>query len=446
MKKNAFTLVELLATIVILAVILVIAVPQIMSVINSTKTSSLESSVKLIAKRAEDYIEEKTMLGIDVPDTFDCTEVAKVSEASYSNCVINRIGTKALVSLDGIGNYEGKYIINGTKNVVEVKETKVTDLATSVIARSGNVNIDETNDKNIRYSGTNPNNYVYFNCDNYSNQTSATCEVWRIIGIFDVDDGTGKIEKRVKIIRDSVGSYSWDTSTSSYNSGYGYNIWETKEGQTKGDGTTTADINDMLNKMYLNNETITCYNARNGVTTTCPTARIKNTSTKDLIGDAVWNLGETTYSNPSTPPYGLPTLDTYNKERGILTGNGFSNIAKTTWTGKVGLIYPSDFGYASDNSECRSNLRAGLEYVNSSYVYTNAKCTKANGNWLNAGYYWTLSPYSSGTTYVFYAIGEGLVNGNGAYNALGVRPVVYLTSSARITSGDGSSALPYKLG
>ena len=38
---------------------------------------------------------------------------------------------------------------------------------------------------NIRYYGANPNNYIYFNCDDYSNQTSSTCEVWRIIGVFD---------------------------------------------------------------------------------------------------------------------------------------------------------------------------------------------------------------------------------------------------------------------
>ena len=36
-----------------------------------------------------------------------------------------------------------------------------------------------------RYIGANPNNYVKFND-----------ELWRIIGVFDVDNGTGKIEKK----------------------------------------------------------------------------------------------------------------------------------------------------------------------------------------------------------------------------------------------------------
>ena len=38
---------------------------------------------------------------------------------------------------------------------------------------------------NIRYYGASPNNYIYFNSSDYSNQTSSTCETWRIIGVFD---------------------------------------------------------------------------------------------------------------------------------------------------------------------------------------------------------------------------------------------------------------------
>lgn len=52
-KRNGFTLVELLAVIVILAIILVIAVPQIMDTIDSARQASLESSVKMVAAAAE---------------------------------------------------------------------------------------------------------------------------------------------------------------------------------------------------------------------------------------------------------------------------------------------------------------------------------------------------------------------------------------------------------
>ena len=55
-----------------------------------------------------------------------------------------------------------------------------------------------------RYRGASPKNYVTFNN-----------EVWRIIGIFPVDDGTGKIESRIKIVRnDSAFSQYWDQDRS----------------------------------------------------------------------------------------------------------------------------------------------------------------------------------------------------------------------------------------
>ena len=60
---------------------------------------------------------------------------------------------------------------------------------------------------NFRYYGSSPNNYVYFNCDDYSNQSSSTCEVWRIIGLFN-----DQIEPSlIKIVRnDNIGNFPWD--------------------------------------------------------------------------------------------------------------------------------------------------------------------------------------------------------------------------------------------
>ena len=60
--KMGFTLVELLAVIVILAIILVIAVPQILNTIESSRLSSIKDSAILIASSAEqDYMAQKTL-------------------------------------------------------------------------------------------------------------------------------------------------------------------------------------------------------------------------------------------------------------------------------------------------------------------------------------------------------------------------------------------------
>ena len=60
-EKNGFTLVELLAVIVILAIILVIAVPKVMSVIEDSKKAALESTAKMIASSAEKVKVQNTL-------------------------------------------------------------------------------------------------------------------------------------------------------------------------------------------------------------------------------------------------------------------------------------------------------------------------------------------------------------------------------------------------
>ena len=52
-NKKGFTLIELLAVIVILAIIMVIAVPQILKVIDESRTSSWKNSVKMVERAIE---------------------------------------------------------------------------------------------------------------------------------------------------------------------------------------------------------------------------------------------------------------------------------------------------------------------------------------------------------------------------------------------------------
>ena len=61
MKKNAFTLIELLAVIVILAIISLIAVPIVLGIINDAKKSSEEESLKLYFDTVEKAITRKQL-------------------------------------------------------------------------------------------------------------------------------------------------------------------------------------------------------------------------------------------------------------------------------------------------------------------------------------------------------------------------------------------------
>ena len=323
----------------------------------------------------------------------------------------------------------GKIAINYNESATDTliakfdSETKTNEVSTSGLF------IDNTSDVNLRYTGANPNNYVEF---------ANTGELWRIIGVFNVKDSTGKIERKIKLVRnESLGSYSWDATG---NNDYGFNNW------------TEADLKNELNGDYLNTAlTANKNNWYNSYYDNKPVLRqtgefnytnVIKSNYQNMISESVWNLGGNSYNNPSSAPYGLPLLDQYNKERGTIT---YQNSRPTTWTGKVGLIYASDYGYASTNSECRENLRAGVVYdkAKEQNDYTNTKCKL--DNWLQkSSWYWTLSPCFGTSLTVFRVSGDGAVDGSGTFNSLWVWPAVFLKSDILIASGTGEKTNPFR--
>ena len=85
-KRNAFTLIELLAVIVILAVILVIAIPRILDVIETSKKDSFKNSAQLIADTAEKKYVTNKLNNID--EVITCENVTKLSKEDYKSCTI----------------------------------------------------------------------------------------------------------------------------------------------------------------------------------------------------------------------------------------------------------------------------------------------------------------------------------------------------------------------
>ena len=126
MKKKGFTLVELLAVIVILAVILVIAVPKIMDTINNSKEGTLISSAKLIAAQAEKkYVENQVL---EIYDTIECDEIVKTTDTDYDVCYITFDSDgKASVTIAGKGKFEGMAVCDGTKTDADISSGCYTD-------------------------------------------------------------------------------------------------------------------------------------------------------------------------------------------------------------------------------------------------------------------------------------------------------------------------------
>ena len=280
---------------------------------------------------------------------------------------------------------------------------------------------------NIRYYGASPKNYVYFNCETYP---STNCELWRIIGVFD-----GKI----KLMRnESIGNYSWDTSASSVNSGYGVNEW------------SQADLMKLLNpghesesvggSLYYNSKSKTCYNRNNNATTSCnfTSTGIKNDTTRNMIAETTYNTGGWDTSN-------IYYNVMYEKERGTtVISNPSDGITRaTTWTGKIALPYPSDYGFATDLSKCSQTL-------SNYYSSTDSYACRSN-DWMYSifktnTFNWLLTPLSGNANNAFNVYSAGYVNKNtSVYGANGVAPVLYLGSDQDIVAGDGSQSNPYQL-
>ncbi len=114
-KKKGFTLVELLAVIVILAVILIIAMPKISDVIKNSKEASLETTAKLIASQAEKKYTENQVL--DGSGAIKCSDVAKINDADYESCNITFDSKgNAKVTIVGKGKFDGMAVCNANKN------------------------------------------------------------------------------------------------------------------------------------------------------------------------------------------------------------------------------------------------------------------------------------------------------------------------------------------
>ena len=122
-KKRGFTLVELLAVIVILAVILIIAMPKISDVIKNSKEASLETTAKLIASQAEKKYTENQIL--DGSSLIKCSDVAKISNADYESCNITFDSKgNAKVTIVGKGKFEGLQVVDGTKDSAKASVKK----------------------------------------------------------------------------------------------------------------------------------------------------------------------------------------------------------------------------------------------------------------------------------------------------------------------------------
>ena len=462
-KKKGFTLVELLAVIVILAIILVIAVPKVMSVIEDAKKATLESTAKMIASQAEKQKVQNTVLGNN--EDITCKDITNINDVDYASCDITFEDNTAKVTIKGSGKFEGLNVCDGTKTSAEATDEECVAPTKTLVAHIQELLAKEnelnnglvqtiaeyegrTYDAGIRYVGaiSEVNNQVYFNCDdtdvygvsyeeaNYDYASS--CEVWRIIGVFDTKSSTsGTPQKRVKIINtNSTFFASWDSSESNVNYGDGINQWG-ESGEYKG-----ANLKQLLNGYYIGVENSECkYYCCPGQETcsrTCTAESLKSenmkvltTTAKGMIGNAVWDTYGVKAPNDNRYDANASWASTaYLEEKGISAQNDGKNLCAeyggawcndnvertTSWTGLVALMSVADIFYTDG-------------WLSGEYKYS-----------------WSLSPSADTSS----ASSLWRVLGSDNYFSAGrsriVFPSVYLNSDIQIIGGDGDTE-PYIL-
>ena len=356
---------------------------------------------------------------------------------------------------------DGVIAVNGEFISVKDKMITLASSGSSDLEYDGIDSLGEygTNDNNLRYVGSKPNNYIYFNCSTTepSEMNDSTCEKWRIIGLMNnVEDSNGDISSRIKIIRaTALGNYSWDSSEENINRGMGINQWaeSTYENGTYYEG---ADLMRELNTDYLGNITVGTdgkwYTTSKNVKNADMPASTLNQNAQNMIQNIKWNIG----SNANSASSLWKTKNMYDYERSdntskLCTQSGlYCNdkiVRTTTWTGKVALMYPSDYGYSTSGNETTSKATC----LNTSLNYWDENEFNAcpYNTWLfdPVGSNWTLTP-SSNTDWqsgVFYMYSLGYISRTSSDVNIGVRPVVFLKNNVLIFSGDGSSTKPYKL-
>ena len=261
-----------------------------------------------------------------------------------------------------------------------------------------------------RFYGADPSNYICL--DKEGQSTCPDKHLYRIIGsIYEELEGTNRLKviKATPLTDGNKSTFSFDyTSTGSYK-----NDW------------STSTLMTLLNSgLWWSGESGNYYNGSTTAVTLDFTNYKLSDKAKSYISKSRYYLGGCRTLS------GVMTNQWYTYERG--TERYGSN--PLYWEGMVGLMYPSDYGYAAGNT-CVTNT-----FLNN----YSEECYERD--WLhNSNNQWLMSHYSQYVSILFIINQSGsLSNNTSAYNR-SVRPVFYLASDVVIIDGKGTYDEPYIL-
>ena len=283
----------------------------------------------------------------------------------------------------------------------------------------GTYGSQEAGDNSYRFSGANPNNYVCFGSGAEAEGTCANDNLYRIIGLFD-DDKDGNYQ--IKLIKsDYTTSAMLGTDGRDYNGTYS---------STSSNYKGSMELSTIAEYRWNYDTSVSSNGSNNWATSEFNTINLNTnywnylgSEWQNLIVETTWRLGGMTSMSNTAKEF-------YDGER----NNAVYGSNPTTYSDEIGLMYPSDYGYAASPDAWTNNLNA----------YNNSTITASN--WLYMGLWeWTITPHSSTSNFVFDVGDRGFLYRSGASNGCSARPVFYLESNVALQGGSGTSSDPYRL-
>ena len=323
--------------------------------------------------------------------------------------------------------------ITATKTIINLASTDAcNEGGTGVCATNSFTKNGETKYHDYRFRGADPNNYVLFNNDLY-----------RIIGVFDENSHGVKDKYLIKLIMaDKLYAGSWGAYNTTNTSGTYSSFKNDWTGNTTG---VKANANVLLNEFFYNKtDTSSTYGTCSSWTYFSDNNNFKTFSCSDIIGHGIDSnlrdyIEEVTWYLKGYRDYSYSKQNFYLCERGLSTNttncmSANSGAYDASTTSKIGLMYASDYLYASSYFADTATTTASSQYY-------------GNKNWLYKGYEWTIMPTADSADYAFSVSNYGFVSYDyDAYSGSGVRPTFYLKSTIGISGGAGTIDNPYTLG
>ena len=291
-----------------------------------------------------------------------------------------------------------------------------------------------------RYYGKSPNNYICLDMEGGS--TCPDKHLYRIIGsIYEEKENTNRIKviKATPLTDGTTKGFSWDYKVNNGSGSYD-NIWATI---TSGNYSNSLTSGSQLMKL-LNSGTWW-----NGTSGKYYYYKLEQKN----IDFTNYKLSDKAKSYITTSRY---YLGGYNTAKGVMTNQWYTYERGTArdgynplyWDGMVGLMYPSDYGYAAGNSCVMGtdpcNYNGGCK--NKDWLWMTQSSDYTNGS------EWLMSPFSTNDAHAFRVYSRGSVSisffvndENAIASDYSVRPTFYLTSTTSIIDGDGSLNNPYIL-